>query len=339
MLIDLATAKCQLEGCGGPVSGVCINALEFDECPDVIAGDAEIITPEAAAIETAEAQASPLATNVGDSLDASRCDSMLRRTGAHLIGIVAGPEAGKTTLVATIYEMLYRGIIEDLGFAGSETLRGYEERAFMSRLASNSPKPDTERTKFREKLSFTHLRIARGEERFDALFSDRSGEHFDNVINKPADIAAFEELARADRLWIVVDLKQLKEDGHVLKAHLRRVVMAMAASNLFDGKHVAVVATKADLFVEQEDLDAITASVTAFAQQLFGLMGGEQLSTELNIVSCRPKKGEFNFGVGIAGLIESLFSEEETGECIMHFPMPSVPSELDKIMLRLDNAR
>lgn len=339
MSIDLANAKCQLKGCGGPVSGVCINALEFDECPDIIAGDAEIIALDAAAVETAEVQPSPLATNVGDSLDADRCDTVLRRTGAHLIGIVAGPEAGKTTLVATIYEMLHRGMIDNLGFAGSETLRGYEERAFLSRLASNSSKPDTERTKFREKLSFTHLRIAKGEERFDALFSDRSGEHFDNVVNKPADISGFEELARADRLWIVVDLQQLKEDGHVLKAHLRRVVMAMAASDLFDGKHVAVVATKADLFVQPEDLDAITASVTAFAQQLSSLMGGYQLSIELNIVSCRPKKGEFAFGLGIAGLMEGLFSEEEIGECRMLFPMPAGPSELDKIMLRLENAQ
>ncbi len=330
---------CRVDGCGGPASGICINKLSFDECPDVIrAGDEAADTDDMAGSSADGAAAPPqLSSPIGDSLDAQSCDALLRATGAKMIGIVAGPEAGKTTLVSTIYERVHRGMAKGFAFAGSETLRGYEERCHLSRLASNGASPDTERTKTWAELSFTHLKLAVGDERANLLFSDRSGEHFENVLDSPEQISDFEELARADHIWIVVDLDRLHHSGHLLKSQLRRLIMAMQAAGLLDAKPVSIVATKADLFTAKKARSAIEADLDAVIDDLqkrvpAGVVLGK------HVIACRPVKGSTEFGADIDTLLGTLFEPEVIPVCSMIFPWPAKRSGLDKLMGRLRTA-
>ncbi|MBA4760007.1 hypothetical protein [Sphingosinicella sp.] len=334
-MIDLAYATCRVEGCGGPRSGVCINKLSFEECPDVIGAD-EVTVEDSDGGGPSEEEEIPsiVATNIGDSLDADACDRILRASGGKLIGIVAGPEAGKTTLIATIYELIHRAKIAGIGFAGSDTLRGYEERCHLARVASNATKPETLRTKTWEQLSFTHLKLAIDHQRLDVLFSDRSGEHFDNVLDTPGDILGFEELIRADQIWIVVDLERLSQNGHMLKSQLRRLALAMQSAALFDGKDVAIVGTKADIFSAKRALAAVKQELMALADDLKGRIGSTR-SFATYLVACRPPKGSTEFGAGIGELMASLSRPEEEAVCAMRFPLPEKPSELDRVVNRL----
>ena len=187
--MDLDAYTCRVPGCKGPRSGVCINGLSFDECPDVIPIEDAVQTEDVRAIaETLPNAGEMVQTGGVSSLDAAACDALLRARGGTVVGVVAGPEVGKTTMIATMYELIHRGRMPAFRFAGSETLRGYEERCHLARMASNGVSSDTPRTPTSAKLSFTHLRLATSSGIKDVIFSDRSGEHFDNVLASPSGI-------------------------------------------------------------------------------------------------------------------------------------------------------
>jgi Double-GTPase 2 len=334
-MADFARATCRVEGCGGPREGICINNLSFEECPDVVVSeDGGDTGDEEPPVPSTEAETSVVPSSVGDSLDVITCDTLLRANGAAMIGIVAGPAAGKTTLVATIYERIHRGKSSVFGFAGSETIRGYEERCHLARLASGGIEPDTERTKTWAELSFTHLELANDDVRQHVMFSDRSGEHFDNVLNRPDDVASFRELARASHIWIVIDLKRLSESGHSLKSELRRLVMILQSGNLFDGKHISVIGTKADLFSSAAAKRKIQAEFNSTVEDL-QKKGPETITFNKHMIGCRPAKGSTEFGDGIDALLSSLFEPEAEKAFVTACPLPGTPSQLDLLMQRL----
>lgn len=336
--MDAANYTCRIEGCGGPASGVCINKLSFEDCPDVVPLDANIqAQAEAERTNNVEAQEVGLISvsgAPGDSLDAEACDRLLRETGATLVGIVAGPSAGKTTLIGTIYELAHRGQLGGYGFAGSETLRGLEERCHLARLASNAPKPDTERTQRWAHLSFAHLKLNTPQGCRDVLFSDRSGEHFDKALDTPSDLRKFAELERADQLWLVVDLEQLSHSPNLLASQLRQLVMGLKAAGLLAGKSLALVATKSDLLVDSETDSRMRELVEALKQDL-DKRSGTDSGFAVHFVASRVKPGTTEIGVGVVDLIAGLWPSEHCAAYKFNLPLPESPSILDRLVERL----
>jgi hypothetical protein len=334
-MTDLREATCKVEGCGGPRAGICINNLSFEECPDVIT---ELVGDGGDAAEVLEAKPDPtrsfVETSLGDSLDAEACDRLLRATGGTMIGIIAGPEAGKTTLVASIYERIQRAKSSVFGFASSETIRGYEERCHLARFASGGTESETERTKTWAELSFTHLEVVKEDCRKHLIFSDRSGEHFDNVLDTPNDIIKFRELDRANHIWLVVDLERLSQGGHGLKSGLRKLVMALQEAQLLDGKQICVVGTKADLFTGDAEFAIMAEQLDEFIADLKNRVPAG-ITFERHMVGCRSSKGSSEFGSGIDDLLATLIKTEEEERCAMTYRLPVARSEIDRLMQRI----
>jgi Double-GTPase 2 len=227
-----------------------------------------------------------------------------------MIGIVAGPAVGKTTMIGTIYELIHRARLDGFGFAGSETLRGYEERTFLSRMKSNLHKPDTPRTKTTETLSFTHLRLFRDGGIMDVYFSDRSGEHFDNALARPADFAGFTELLRSHAIIMMVDLEQLLTAPQPLMSWVRRGFMAMEEHNLLCSKPLILVGTKADLLFAEGRAEA-EARLATLRDDLIGRStSGVQLTS--TVVASRASKGSNKPGEGLESLLEQVLPKPQT---------------------------
>ncbi|RYZ88812.1 MAG: hypothetical protein EOP04_08460, partial [Proteobacteria bacterium] len=96
--------------------------------------------------------------------------------------VFAGPaRCGKTTLIASLFEMFGKNSYKNFIFSGSETLIGFEKRCHLARVTSGEPRPDTERTAMKDGERLLHLTVrGRHEEdsTTDLLFSDLSGEFF-----------------------------------------------------------------------------------------------------------------------------------------------------------------
>jgi hypothetical protein len=328
--MNLEAFTCRVAGCGGPRSGVCINSLPFDECPDVIpvADEEEQAPPEQAAKPPVPES---VKTPGGRSLDTAACDALLRQRGGTLIGIVAGPEVGKTTMIGTMYELIHRGRMPAFGFAGSETLRGYEERTHLARISSNLDKADTPRTRLEAKLDFTHLRLATDHGIRDVYFSDRSGEHFDIALGKPGDFSTFAELQRADTILMMVDLEQLRLTPQPVMSWVRRMFMALEQHGLIMGKPFTLVGTKADLLADEEDRKEAVARFEALREDL-GKRSTGGIEPRSFIVSSRAPKGTKDVGKGLAELLADIFAKPEVPGFSLGVAVPASPSELDALM-------
>lgn len=332
--MDLAAFKCRVPGCGGPRSGVCINGLGFSECPDVIPVGDEIDDAAEVAQPEPKAQASRSMTGTGGaaSLDALKCDRLLRERSGIVVGIAAGPETGKTTMIATIYELLHRGRLDGYRFAGSETLRGYEERCHLARIASNGETPDTPRTPTAAQLSFTHLRIATRFGTKDLIFSDRSGEHFDNVVDQPVRMNEFVELARADVILLLVDLHELDAKPHACISYARRLFMAMAQGGVLNGKMIRLVGTKADKLNGTGALESASAALLDLAADLTRRAQGDVQVVPL-VTASRRRAGDGEIGRGLIELMNNVFTPESPRLFQLTKVLPTVMTELDSLML------
>ncbi len=337
--MDPIAFGCKVPGCGGPKSGVCINGLSFGECPDVVAlsDEAEDDLEKVTVIDEStgnELSASPgrsmTRTADGPSLNGASCDELLRQRGGTVVGIVAGPEAGKTTMIAAIYELLHRGRLDGYRFGGSETLRGYEERCHLARVASNRDRPDTARTPTRAKLSFTHLRVGTAVGITDVVFSDRSGEHFDNVLDQPAQLTEFAELIRADVILILVELDRLAEHSHVITSYARRLVMAMRQCGLLQDKILRLVGTKADLLEKQDVLDETTASLSSLAEDLTKRAGGNSIFVPIVTASRRRRSGHVDHG--LTELLDAILQPQAQATFRLPKLVPKRMTEMDSLM-------
>lgn len=300
MSIDLSQAVCRLPGCGGPVSGVCINQIPFDECPNVIAVED---TEEIEASRTA-ARSEMVSTGRTGVLSIEEADAFLRAHGGLVLAVVAGPDAGKTTLASALYDLLRRGLLDGFGFAGSETIKGLEERCFDSRVASGQDKASTLRTPRAAPLIFIHLRIAVPNGRLlDVLLSDRSGEHFDQALNTPGQFAHFHEIGRADAILLLVDGEKLATGHQAEIARMRKLVLALAQAGFLSGKTVHLVVTKADLLKGEIQRTLVEQRASVIAEEV--RRRGEMTLVELHLTACHARKGCSTFGEGMHRLLEA----------------------------------
>ncbi|WP_233874694.1 TRAFAC clade GTPase domain-containing protein [Paraburkholderia adhaesiva] len=332
--MDTSAFECRVPGCGGPRSGICINELSFKECPDVVpvAEKAEEIAQGTQPDAKAHAARSMAGTGIAASLDVHACDRLLRERGGIVVGIAAGPETGKTTMIATIYELLHRGRLAGYRFAGSETLRGYEERCHLARIASNGDAPDTPRTPRAAQLNFTHLRIATRSGIRDLIFSDRSGEHFDTAVDQPVQIGEFAELGRADVILLLIDLHHLEASPHVCISYARRLLMAMHQGGVLDGKVVRLVGTKADKLKAAGALEKSMATLLELATDLSRRTKGSVQVIALVTASRKQAEGG-EIGQGLTELIDNVFGTTAPRLFQLTKIFPSAMTELDTLML------
>lgn len=324
----LERRTCRLPGCGGPASGVCINNLSFDDCPDVVLVDLGNLSETTLRPPRTHAE---LVLPGGHAFDAAACDALLRQRGGTVVGLVAGPKVGKTTLISLMYELLARRRMVGFRFAGSETLRGYEERCHLARLLSEAEKAETARTPTINKLSFTHLRVAQNEKRLDVVFSDRAGEHFQRVMDRPNDIATFAELQRADVILLMVDLVELMRDLYGQTSQMRRWFIAMAQNGVLDDKPILLVGTKADVALSTPNRSKAGAkALSDLGKNLSHRLPGA--TVQPHIIACRPRKGSTDVGEGVEALLDDILSPKPMKSYTTTEIWPVTPTELDLLM-------
>lgn len=318
---------CRLPGCGGPPSGVCINNFAFDECPDVILQPATDESPDTSIATSPSTVQLP----GGRNLDLGKSDALLRQCGGEVVALVAGPDVGKTTLIAMIYELLHRRRMTAFRFAGSETLRGYEERCHRARMASNASKPNTNRTPISANANFTHLRVGSADGVRDVLFCDRSGEHFENALSRPGEFASFEELHRADTVILLIDLVRLVAENQITVSWLRRLFMAMDQNGLLNDKKLMLVGTKADVAMPTTRSRKADQLLKAVDEELNRRAAG-RFKIKCMIVASRARRGSTHAGEGLERLLEEVLLSDSKPTPVADDSWPADPTELDKLM-------
>ncbi len=254
-MVDKLTHNCKLGECNVEKDGKCLKGHEeLATCPNYIsAGGQEEKDPTLIKDSSENGQDEKLIDlPTGKDLDDN---SMLAISIANLtrIIVIAGPsDSGKTTLIASIYEKFGEGSFAGYSFAGSDTLKGFEFRCFLSRIDSGEIVPDTERTKAEFDKGFLHLRVrANSFDRppQDLLFSDISGETYRKVRDYEEECKKLTIIKYADHLVLTLDGDKLRnnearqEPGRDAINLLRRFIQ----TGMIDNKSmVDVLITKYD---------------------------------------------------------------------------------------------
>jgi hypothetical protein len=269
-------------------------------------------------------------TNMSEGLSEGLCDAFLRRRDATLVALVAGPEAGKTTLISTMYELARRAALKKIGFAGSETILGFEIRCHLSRQASGLDRADTERTKVRPP-QFLHLRLAHNGSLADILLCDRSGESFDKAIETPGVVTNYVELERAHHVLLLVDGSVLNKEPHKAAHVTRRLFRALLESGVLTDRHLHLVVTKSDLF-DSSSFATVLRNAEMMAEEI-----RKKVPVTLHMTAARRGTDTGEGGDGIEQLMDALLRRESAIPIYqMTNPGQSTGSTFERLMNRYE---
>ncbi|AUQ49032.1 hypothetical protein PhaeoP83_00724 [Phaeobacter inhibens] len=181
-------------------------------------------------------------------LDRGGTDKIIAKLPARMIGVIGGHDAGKTSVIAGLYDLFQLGPVSNNIFAGSSTLHGFESICHDARAASERNEPHSERTK-RGEVRFYHIDVRRNDALQSLLIADRSGEEYEEVADLAANATDMFELRRADVITILVDGRRLASpsDRADVMGSIPLIIMGMVENGAFLRKpSLAIVLTKDD---------------------------------------------------------------------------------------------
>ena len=252
---SVAPPHCANPDCQVAVDGRCMEGFpDTTTCPQF---DRISIVSVAA---TAEAYPSPkngVAMQESTTLSVDEADDVVKEKPSRVIAIVGPHAAGKTSLIAGLYDLFQLGQVGKVAFAQSFSLHAFEQAAHDSRAASRRTTPNTARTE-RGEVRFYHLEL--GETVSGAVLSvllgDRAGEEYLEARSNPLSAQEFPELRRADALTLLVDGRRLLDAGkrHNLRSEIRQTLQAFVEAGVVrPTQRLALVLTKLDVIRKAGD--------------------------------------------------------------------------------------
>jgi hypothetical protein len=285
--------RCANSECNFAVDGRCVEGFALEECPHVSTLDVDDIEEVEEAEPRREDEARVLPLALGEALARRDASSLQRRRPSCAIGIVAPNDAGKTSLIASVYDLLQTGPIDGIGFAGSSTLIGFEKVCHDARTSSRRGMPHTERTSAGADATFFHLDLRPMDGDVLSLFiADRSGEDYLAVADDLARSAGFFELRRADVLTVLVNGEHLADSAqrHETKAVTPQMVGALVeAGSIRRGCRLAIVLTKQDVVLASPHAARVEADFGELVDGIVEDLGTHFAKIERFAIAASPR--------------------------------------------------
>jgi hypothetical protein len=284
---------CTNGDCNFAVDGKCVEGYDVEECPHV----SKISVTEIEEVQEAEAPrnqpAAVMTLSLGEALDRAAASSLQRCRISRAVGIVGPNDAGKTSLIASVYDLLQEGPIAEVGFAGSSTLIGFEKICHDARAASRREAPHMARTSAGADATFFHIDLRpSGREIISLFIGDRSGEDYLGAADDLSRAQDFFELRRADTVTLLVNGEQLasSENRHEVKAITPQIVDALVEAGSFRrGCRLAVVLTKNDTVLASPHADRVRREFDAIVDAI--VQSHEEYLGDINrfVVAASPR--------------------------------------------------
>lgn len=250
-----AGPRCANPDCEVASGGRCIEGFaNTAECPQF--GRIPLV-PVDPAVDAYPTPRNGVGMPPATTLSVDEADGIIKESPSRVVAIAGPQAAGKTSLIAGLYDLFQVGQVGKVAFARSYSLHAFEQATHNSRAASRRTTPTTARTE-RGEIRFYHLDVVDTESRAvpSVLLGDRAGEEYLETRSNPLSARQFPELRRADVLTMLVDGQRLLDPGqrHNLRSEVRQTLQAFAeAGVLKPTQRLALVLTKLDLIREAPD--------------------------------------------------------------------------------------
>lgn len=293
---------CSNPKCEIATGGRCLEGMGKDECPN-------FGRPVETSSEVEAAPAPPTTLNLAPSvtLEAARATIALATRPSRVIAIIATWDAGKTSLIAGLYDLFQRKPVAGIRFAGSATLHSFEIACHDSRTASKHD----EATIFRTPLGdarFYHLDLMPkdGREIISLLIADRAGEEYLQVSDDVTNAHPLFEVRRADTVTVLVDGERLTDsrERHNVRAEIEGMLQGLLDSgSLNKRQRLAIALTKYDA-VRVSDRSAVaTADFGRLTDSLARKFGDCFVEISSFVTTASPKKPGGIRGEGLSDLL------------------------------------
>ena len=318
---DTSNLICNQEGCPLRTQGTCLEGVDDPhDCPHVKAQN----VPDQLAAETStededtDLLAQPadwMSLSGGYELTVREADTITLQYDTRLVVFAGEPDAGKTTLMATIYELLSRGTVSQHRFAGTESILAFERACFPSRIASGNLKPTTTHTKHM-RPRFYHLSLldesdeAHTKRHF--LFADISGEAFLRASDTEEEAHKLHFIKRANRFVLLLDGEKLAsrtKRQDVVQRGLLVLRSLVAVGILNKQSSIQVIFSKLDC------LDKTDSNVLGFLQYARDELARQYSNTFLRMtvveIAARPQNNLYSFAFGVEDVLSSWLKDNE----------------------------
>ncbi|KJZ12801.1 hypothetical protein TW85_14365 [Marinomonas sp. S3726] len=310
-------AVCINPDCNIAETGKCIEGFELlDKCPTygkeksddfIDASDVSSIN-KSSTIEEVD----KLNIHSGDVLDRDEVNSILKKNGGRIISCVGPSNIGKTTLLASFYELFNKNISDEFSFSESKSLLAFEEICHFSRALSQNKVPFTPRTLRKDDVSFYHLSLNRRADnrRVNLILCDRAGEEYESAKDSSEECKKLYEISRSDILLLLVDGESL---GDTKKRHLAKnnVISMLQAFKedqvLSKNTKIIIVMTKLDLPKKNGTLETARIELNKLLEKSLNILGDSYLEITSHEVSARPEDTKLDSEHGIKELIRIFF--------------------------------
>jgi len=263
-------------------------------------------------------------------------DELLRWREASIIAIVGERNGGKTTLVVELYERFLRGPFAGTLFSHSLSVLGFERKSFQSRAESGAEKPDTPRTSTQDGLRFFHLAVSDEHlRRTDLLISERAGETYREVRDRPAGARDIVEVCKARTVVFILDGERVANPRQRAEAiaSIRHLARAFTESNAISSHcEIQAVTTKWDLLRTDASAPAQKA-LDEFEKYFIATYSSRYAKVSVFRVAARDPEGVVEVGFGLAPLLRS-WLEPVPQAAVTALPIPLLADEFDRLLAR-----
>lgn len=256
---------------------------------------------------TEQAKPTHISFAAGTKLTMRDTTALLRHRSCNVIAIVGPYDSGKTSLVASLYDLFQSGPIHSAEFVRSRTLHALELASHHSRIASGRAKPDSERTPV-GKAGFYHLDIVPFQQAnvVTLLLGDRAGEEYRSAGNDIDLVSEFPELARADVITLLADGERLidLETRHNVPTQIEGMLRAFVEAGVTATTQcVALVLTKLDAVNGSDQATTVHAHFDTLLERLRTRYGQHFAAVEPFEVAAAPRVEGVPRGTGMADLL------------------------------------
>lgn len=299
---------CRQAGCDVREDGSCLEGLEHTECPHFYWSDDDIIEQE---IDSEVASVFIKTTNKigvfqGSELSIGEISLITNKYFCELVVILGDLGCGKTTLLATIFDLFQIGYLKKYLFAGSLTQKGFEMRCHLSRMLSGGTKPETERTKTRE-FKILHIGIKSIEHSFvkHFLLSDISGETIQEARNSSSTMKdQLSIVKKANHIIYIIDGEKLSNSSRAATI-METILFIQSAldNNIFTKETILnVLISKWDMLENVTSFNLESSVVTKIKERFESKLSG----INFRKIASRPANenlSSVDLGFGVEELI------------------------------------
>jgi thymidylate kinase len=316
---------CNQADCSVALDGECVEGHALEDCPHGsrrlldLPGPADTESSDIDAAEDVASLVRMVSLFSGAELDAGEVRLIMAGSLARVIVVAGMPAVGKTTLLATLYQMFHAGPVDGYLFAGSRTQLAFEERCHAARSASKRSSPETERTRPIADVHYLHLSVRDEglvQDRTHILITDISGEIFrDAVRNSAAGAESLPVLKRADHFVLLLDAEQLASAAERQRAFAdgRQVLRSCIESGMIGVRtRVQVVFSRWDKANQEVVAGSTNEYIARIEAQLRDQFAAQVAAVSFHRIAARPAaESTLSAGYGVGDLLRSWAENSE----------------------------